>query len=107
MCKLHDIKSTSKAWFDKNGSVKSWFDKNGLKACATVSGISGSIMAMTTQVGAEGYTYSMDTVATNIFSLGTKALDFCLANEALATIFTLGVVSGVFLVVKKAKRAVK
>ena len=97
MRKLHDIKSTSKAWFDKNG----------LKACTTVSGISGSIMAMTTQVGAEGYTYSMDTGATNIFSLGTKALDFCLANEALATIFTLGVVSGVFLVVKKAKRAVK
>lgn len=97
MRKLHDIKSTTKAWFDKNG----------LKVCATVSGISGSIMAMTTQVGAEGYTYSMDTVATNIFSLGTKALDFCLANEALATIFTLGVVSGVFLVVKKAKRAVK
>lgn len=64
-------------------------------------------MAMTIPCGAEGYTYSMTTVADNIFTLGTKALDFCLANEALATVFTLSVVAGIFVVVRKAKRAVK
>lgn len=97
MRKLHDIKSTA----------ISWFDKNGLKTCGVTAGLSGSMMLMFIPASADAYTYSMDTAATSIFSLVTKALEFCLGNEALATIFTLAVVGGVFTLVKKAKRAVK
>ena len=106
MRKLHDIKSTSKAWFDKNGSVKSWFDKNGLKACATVSSVSASIMAMTIPSGAEGFDVS--TTADTVISMIEKGLTFCLGQPVLSLTFVAGLMGTViFGNIKKAKRAVK
>ncbi len=95
--KLHDVKCT----------LKDWYNRNWLKTCSIATGVTGSALAMIINVGAEGYTYSVDTVATDIFSLAKSALDFCLSNQAMATIFTISLIGMIFGIVRKAKRAVK
>lgn len=81
-------------------------DRHGLKASATLSAVSGSIMAMT--VPSSAAEFDISTSATTVISLMSQGLTFCLDQPVLSITFVAGLMGTViFGNIKKAKRAVK
>ena len=86
--------------------VTDFYLKHGAKINGGLMAISGSAMAMTKPVGAEGFDVS--TTADTVIAMMGKGLTFCLDQPVLALTFVAGLMGTViFGNIKKAKRAVK